>query len=100
MTTLLKKQVTRTRVEQHNHQRCSHALLHPGHVITTATPYRNCELSKTTIHSSFHLAQQFKIAYAHKLNFFVHLTLSLLMPRYLAQPFNVIKWQLKFNLAA
>jgi hypothetical protein len=28
------------------------------------------------------------------------LTLSLLMPRYLAQPFNVIKWQLKFNPAA
>jgi hypothetical protein len=30
----------------------------------------------------------------------VALTLNLLMPRYLAQPFNVIKWQLKFNLAA
>jgi hypothetical protein len=28
------------------------------------------------------------------------LTLSLLMPRYLAQPFNVIKRQLKFNPAA
>jgi hypothetical protein len=27
-------------------------------------------------------------------------TLSLLMPRYLAQPFNVIKWQLKYNPAA
>jgi hypothetical protein len=26
-------------------------------------------------------------------------TLSLLKPRYLVQPFNVIKWQLKFNPA-
>jgi hypothetical protein len=28
------------------------------------------------------------------------LPFSLLMPRYLAQAFNVIKWQLKFNPAA
>jgi hypothetical protein len=28
------------------------------------------------------------------------LNIRLLMPRYLAQPFNVIKWQLKFNPAA
>jgi hypothetical protein len=27
------------------------------------------------------------------------LTLSLLKPRYLIQPFNVIKWQLAFNSA-
>jgi hypothetical protein len=38
--------------------------------------------------------------YAGLLWITVNLTLGLLMLRYLAQPFNVIKWQLKFNPAA
>jgi len=41
-----------------------------------------------------------KIVYANMINYINRLTLNLPTTTIVAQPFNVIKWQLKFNPVA